>query len=58
MRNYDIEKELYSKKEFDLIHKLNGHPNIICAKEFIVTENWTYTVLELAKGKELQNFVW
>ena len=53
MRNYDIEKELYSKKEFDLVHQLEPHPYIIKAKEFIVTENWTYTILELAKGKEL-----
>ena len=57
MRNYDVEKEAHSKKEFDLIHKLPVHPNIISSKEFIITESWTYTVLEYAEGKELQDFV-
>ena len=57
MRNYDVEKQAYSQKEFDLIHQLPSHPNIIGAKEFIVTESWTYTVLEYAEGQELQDFV-
>ena len=57
MRNYDVEKEAHSKKEFDLIYMLPEHPNIISAKEFIVTESWTYLVLECADGKELQDYV-
>lgn len=57
MRNYDTEKELNSRKEFDLVKSLPLHPNVVSMEEFIVTENWTYTIMELAKGIELQEFV-
>jgi hypothetical protein len=53
MRNYDTEKELNSRKEFDLVKSLPLHPNVVSMEEFIVTENWTYTIMELAKGIEL-----
>jgi len=56
MRNYDAEKEMNSKKEFELVNEFPHHPNIIKMQEFIATENWTYTVMELAEGKELQIF--
>ena len=57
MRNYDIEKEMSSKREFDLMNSIDAHPNICKAVEFITTENWTYTIMELAVGLELQEFV-
>lgn len=57
MRRYDEEKEASSRQEFDLIKNLKEHPNIIQAQEFIATERWTHTVMELANGIELQNFV-
>lgn len=38
MRNRDLEKEIASRAEFDLIHGLEEHPHIIKAKEFISTE--------------------
>jgi serine/threonine protein kinase len=57
MRNYDPEKLANSRREFDLIKSIPAHPNIIRAIEFIATDRWTYTVLELAKGQELQDFV-
>ena len=37
MRNYDIEKEMSSKSEFDLMNNLQDHPNIIKAHEFLAT---------------------
>lgn len=56
MRNYDHEKELSSKSEFDLIKNIPEHPNIIKAEEFIATERWTYTIMEYTSGVELQEF--
>ena len=53
MRNYDIEKEMSSKSEFDLMKEIKDHPNITKAEEFISTERWTYTIMELAQGLEL-----
>ena len=57
MRNYDIEKEMSSRAEFDLIKNLVESDYIIKAEEFISTERWTYTVMEYAPGIELQEFV-
>ena len=57
MRNYDTEKEMNSRKEFDLVRSIPEHPLIIKMNEFITTENWTYTIMELADGQELQDFV-
>lgn len=57
MRRYDEEKEASSKQEFDLIKRLKEHPNIVKAQEFIATERWTHTIMELAEGIELQNYV-
>ena len=54
MRNYDQEKEMASKSEHDLIFGIPSHPGIIKTEEFIRSERWTYTVMELASGKELQ----
>lgn len=54
MRNRDYEKELASRAEFDLLNNLKSHPNIIQAKEFIPTPQWTYCVMEYAEGLELQ----
>lgn len=53
MRNRDLEKEIASRAEFDLLNSLERHPNIIKAKEFISTEQWTYFVMEHAEGLEL-----
>ena len=53
MRNYDIEKEMASKGEHDLIRGIPNHPAIIKTVEFIATERWTYTVMEYASGTEL-----
>ena len=36
-----------------MIKDLN-HPNIIKAIEFIASDSWTYLVMEMAVGKELQ----
>jgi serine/threonine protein kinase len=55
MRNYDHEKEMASRNEFELMKAIPDHPNIIKAEEFIATERWTYTVMEYASGVELQN---
>jgi hypothetical protein len=57
MRKYDIEKEMSSKAEFDLMVKLPPHQSIISVEEFVVTEGWTYLVQEYFKGMELQSFV-
>ena len=53
MRKYDLEKEANSRREFELIKDLD-HPNIIKAIEFIAADSWTYLVMEMAIGKELQ----
>ena len=37
MRNRDIEKELTSRAEFELLQGIETHPNIVLAKEFIPT---------------------
>ena len=57
MRNYDSEKELNSNKEFSLMESIVPHPCIVKPLEFIATQRWTYTIMELAKGLELQEFV-
>ena len=38
MRNRDLEKEISSRGEFDLLYRLEEHPHIIKAKEFISTD--------------------
>ena len=53
MRNRDLEKEMASQEEFNLLYGLNEHPNIIQAKEFISTAQWTYFIMEYAEGIEL-----
>ena len=53
MRKYDLEKEINSRNEFELIKSITDHPNVIKAKEFIATDQWTYTVMECAPGIEL-----
>ncbi len=57
MRNRDLEKEIASRAEFDLLNGLEEHPHIIKAKEFISTEQWTYMVMEYADGLELQEYL-
>jgi serine/threonine protein kinase len=57
MRNRDLEKEIASRAEFDLLNGLEEHPHIIKAKEFISTEQWTYFVMEYANGLELQEYL-
>lgn len=57
MRRYDEEKEASSRQEFELIKNLKEHPNIIKAHEFIATERWTHTVMELGEGIELQKYI-
>lgn len=53
MAKYDLEKELVSMAEYDLMVNIKPHPNIVTAIEFISTEIWTYLVMELANGSEL-----
>lgn len=53
MRKYDNEKEANSRKEYEMM-KTMDHNSIIKVEEFIVTENWTHLIMELAPGKELQ----
>ena len=53
MRNYDELKELSSRKEYEFMKAIPYHETIIQVREFIATENWTYTVMELAPGIEL-----
>lgn len=53
MARYDIEKEMVSKSEYDLLASVKPHPNIVRPIEFISTESWTYLIMELAPGKEL-----
>jgi serine/threonine protein kinase len=53
MRNYDSEKEMASRAEYELLKSIPNHPNIVYAEEFIITERWTYTVMEYASGTEL-----
>jgi len=57
MRNYDAEKEMSSKAEYNLMKEIKPHPNITSVEEFIATENWTYTIMELAEGLELQDYI-
>ena len=57
MARYDIEKEMVSKSEYDLLASVKPHPNIVRPIEFISTESWTYLVMELAQGQELQEYV-
>ena len=57
MRNRDIEKEMTSRAEFDLIHSIKPHKHIIQSKEFISTVSNTYTVMECAEGTELQAYL-
>ena len=57
MARYDLEKELSSKSEYDLMASIKAHPCIVRPIEFIASESWTYLVMELALGKELQSFV-
>jgi hypothetical protein len=40
-----------------LIKNLKEHPNIIKAHEFIATERWTHTIMELGEGIELQKYI-
>mmetsp|Transcript_42005 Transcript_42005/g.64323 ORF Transcript_42005/g.64323 Transcript_42005/m.64323 type:complete len:206 (+) Transcript_42005:676-1293(+) len=54
MRKYDIEKEMSSRAEFELMKSIPVHPVIVQAHEFIATPRWTYLVMELFKGEELQ----
>lgn len=35
---------------------ITPHPNIVKAKEFIASDSWTYLVMELAEGSEMQQF--
>ena len=53
MANRDLEKEMTSRAEFELVKAIPTHPNIVEAKEFIVTQNWTYFIMEYAEGQEL-----
>ena len=57
MRRYDEEKEASSRQEFELIKNLKEHPNIIRAHEYIATERWTHTIMELGEGIELQKYI-
>jgi len=56
MRKYDSEKEMASRAEFELMNALPDHPNIVKAHEFIATSGWTYLLMELFEGQELQRF--
>ena len=56
MRNRDIEKEMASRAEFELIQSIKPHKHIIKPKEFISTVSNTYTIMECAEGVELQEF--
>ncbi len=38
MRKYDLEKEINSRNEFELIKSITDHPDIIKTKEFIATD--------------------
>lgn len=53
MRNRDVEKELASRAEFELLNGIHKHPHIVEAKEFISTVSNTYTIMEYAEGFEL-----
>lgn len=53
MRNYDEEKEMSSRAEFNLMKSIKPHPNIISAVEFISTVDRTYNIIEYANGIEL-----
>lgn len=57
MRNRDVEKQMESRKEFDLVNEISHHQNIIKMKEFITTESFTHTVMEYAPGEELQKIM-
>ena len=57
MRNRDAEKQMESKKEFDLIKDISCHQNIVKMKEFITTNDFTHTVMEYAPGEELQKIM-
>jgi len=50
MRKYDIEKEMTSRSEFDLVASITPHPSIVKAHEFIVTQRWTYLIMEMFEG--------
>ena len=57
MRKYDVEKEMASKAEFDLMKKITEHPNIVKVHEFIATHSWTHLIMEYFEGQELQDFI-
>lgn len=52
MRNLDEERVLVAKQEFDLLKGLK-HPNIVTVKEFFVTPQELFMVMELVRGVEL-----
>jgi serine/threonine protein kinase len=57
MRKYDLEKEMASKAEFDLMTQIPSSTHLIKATEFIACHSWTYLIMELFEGMELQKFV-
>ena len=56
-RANDIEKEMACRAEYELMTSIVAHPHIVRPVEYLSSDSWTYTVMELARGHELQEVV-
>lgn len=57
MGNRDLEKEMTSRAEFELLNSIPLHPNIVAPHEFIATPSFTYNIMECVEGRELQDYL-
>mmetsp|Transcript_36941 Transcript_36941/g.35654 ORF Transcript_36941/g.35654 Transcript_36941/m.35654 type:complete len:101 (+) Transcript_36941:606-908(+) len=56
MRNYDEERELVAKKEFEILKSLQD-PHIVIAHEIIISAQAIFQILELVEGVELEEIL-